>query len=105
MYAAKILNDVFTELIAKRHQQIDGDRSRRSRLSDNPLFCFVILTTPEYKDRMASLAKPGSNAGIDITATGSKLNETDLKELLDTIKDAVTLPRQLKESVKTIRIS
>ncbi len=103
IYLAKVLNNNdaarINNLCAKR--QSDG---QASKVENAPIYCFVILSTDGFKDRMAHCGQPGHdfNSGI-IMDSVSRLNETDLKEIQHTINIG-PVPLELKELIKNIEL-
>lgn len=65
-----------------------------------------MLTTPEYKDRMAHFKGTDHQTGTaEITSLGISLNPHDLQGMLNTILDpASPLPQALKKAVEDIKI-
>lgn len=103
IYLAKILNSHeakrVNNLCAKR--QSDG---QLAKVENSPLYCFVILSTDNFKDRMAHLGSTGhdfiSNLVMDIIG---RLNGDDLREIKKTIITG-PVPTELKELVRDLAV-
>lgn len=105
LYAAKILQADKTRTLRERQQQVDGNPALRERLQSHILYCFVILTTPEYKDRIAHFKGTDQTETLEVSALGVALNSHDLQEMLDTILSPTSpLPQALKKAVKDITL-
>ena len=103
IYLAKILNRTDGETINRLYlkRQSQGAMSN-IRTADSPLYCFVQLTTDEYKDRLAHFHQPGQDFGRDYAMDSvGRLNDADLKEIKETIMTG-PVPLELKELVKDI---
>ncbi|MFA6547511.1 MAG: hypothetical protein WCT11_01030 [Candidatus Magasanikbacteria bacterium] len=105
IYLAKILNradgEAINRLYLKRQNQ--GALSN-VKIADSPLYCFVQLTTNEYRDRLAHFHQPGQDFGRDyIMDSIGRLNDADLKEIKETITTG-PVPIELKELVKNIEL-
>lgn len=101
VYAARILNTDEGRQILGLMEKLSANRSRIT----NPLFCFVVLDTEDFKDRLAHFAKTGKDElGISIEKIG-KLNATDLAKIKEEIKkDNTIMPTLLKELVADITL-
>ena len=103
IYLAKILNRTDGEAISRLYlkRQSQGAMSN-IKTADSPLYCFVQLTTDEYKDRLAHFHQPGQDFGRDYAMDSvGRLNDADLKEIKETIMTG-PVPLELKELVKDI---
>lgn len=103
IYLAKILNHTDGEAINKLYikRQSQGAMSN-IKIADSPLYCFVQLTTNEFKDRLAHFHQPGQDFGRDyIMDSIGRLNDADLKEIKETIMKG-PVPLELKELIKNI---
>ncbi len=98
-YTAKILNKEDTS-------KVENQANRPSRIQiKSPLYCFVMLDTEEFKERMAHLHNTDKNEVNIYSDKYCSLNKKDLNALKAEILDPETLvPRQLKESIKDIEI-
>ena len=75
----------------------------RERLKRHPLYCYVILKTEEFKNRMAHFKNTGQDELGLIDKTGNTLNEEDLREIKkEIINPNSPLPRELKQLVATL---
>ncbi len=99
-YTARILNKSDTHEVKTM-----ADRAAKKGNIQNALYCFVMLDTEEFRDRMAHLHNPDRN---DVNAFMEKyctLESKDLLALKKEILDENTLvPRQLKDLVRDIEI-
>lgn len=105
IYLARILNssegDTINSLYLKK---LSGGAMSKVRVADSPLYCFVILTTEEFKNRMAHLHKSGYDFGpFSPMECMGRLNEKDLKEIKETIISG-PVPLELKDLVKGIKL-
>ena len=100
-YTARILSVNDTALVLKQ-----SNTTRASRPGvQSPLYCFVILSTEGFNERMAHLFNPDKNEVNIYTDKYCSINPGDLKALKKEILDPETLvPRQLKDLVKDIEI-
>lgn len=105
IYLAKILNRTDGDAINRLYliRQNQGAMSK-VKIADSPLYCFVQLTTNEFKDRLAHFHQPGQDFGRDcIMDSLGRLNEADLKEIKETIATG-PVPIELKELTKNIEL-
>lgn len=108
VYLAKILNreegNKINQLYLKR---LGGGAMTNIKVADHAIYCFVMLTTTEFKDRMTHLAKPplGHDFGSQFMFDRiGQLNTNDLKEIKQTIMTTGHVPIELKELVENIEI-
>lgn len=100
LYAAKILNPQHSKLVSETFVRRDRNQKMRGQTSQHPLYCFVMLSTEGFQDRMASFYKPYAKDPESVTGT---LNAQDIGQLIDTIVDpASPIPFELKELVSKI---
>ncbi|MBI5654982.1 hypothetical protein HZC53_05025 [Candidatus Uhrbacteria bacterium] len=97
-YAAKILNkDLSRQLAANSEQKAkSGNQPKNAKL-----FCFVMLTTPEFSNRAAHVGFSDQNEPFDqwIDKIGI-LNEEDLNNLRKEIVESNGVPLALQELLK-----
>lgn len=77
------------------------------KVADHSIYCFVMLTTTEFKDRMTHLAKPPLDHDFGSQFTFDRigqLNNDDLREIKQTIMTTGHVPIELKELVQNIEI-
>lgn len=77
------------------------------KISNSALYCFVMLSTAEFKDRMAHLAKPPLDHDFESQFTFDvirQLDNHDLKEIKDTIMTSGHVPMELKDLIKDVEI-
>ena len=105
VFAAEILSIKLSSQIENRYKQICWQNSTIKE--NNVLYCYVVLRTEEYKDRLAHLGLANKN-NIDFDKLINKLTITldikDKKEILNEIKQARAIPLGLKEVVKDILV-
>jgi hypothetical protein len=99
VYAAEILNEVKGRSILTLEARL-GEKKKSGEI----LFCYVILQTEEFKNRMAHLhgAKDG-DANIQFDFTSASLSNEDLVCMKREIMEG-PLPLILKEAIKDIDI-
>ena len=103
VYVAEILNKEQALLINNLYEKRDR-AGTLTKVKDNQLYCFVILTTEEFKDRMAHFHQPEHNEG-DLNFGGilCSLNTRDLKDIKSEILKG-PVPKELQELVKNINV-
>lgn len=102
-YAAEIFDIERTkEVLASYNRMVKKNGS--GYCESRPLYCFVILQTENFKNRMAHLGMTDHGAdNISFDTVGCKLNDQDLNELKNIIKDpSSAVNRGLRELVKDI---
>lgn len=101
-YAAKILDQANSrELDRASERQAKIDRDGRY----DTLYCFVMLTTPEYKDRAALVGFCDNNDGFDDGwhEPIGKVSDEDVKFLLQKIKESKGVPKALQDYANSIQ--
>jgi len=101
VYAAKILDEEKAEQILR----LDKLKTRNDKIKNNVLYSFVILSTDEFKDRMAHFYNTDKNniePSFDIVGL---LNKDDMKKVKEEIlyKNSA-VPIKLKELIKDIDV-
>lgn len=101
VYAAKILDKEKTDQVLK----LDKRRMRNEKVKSNVLYSFVVLSTNEFKNRMAHFSNTDKNniePSFDVIGL---LNKNDLKEVKGEIlyKNSA-VPIKLKELIKDIDV-
>jgi len=105
LYAALILpQDESRELNKYSSTQIKNGAKTGIMLT-KPLYCFVVLNTEEFKDRVAHIGFSDQHESTvdecgSLNPTG-KLNNFDLKQIKQEI-DGGAVPQDLKELTKSI---
>jgi hypothetical protein len=99
-YAAKILNTKVT----KQLEHLRLRSASANRKLEKPVYCFVVLTTAEVKDRAAFWGRSQQEANMIFNKLNISLNNTDLKNLKKDIEDSRAAPIALKEMVSAIKI-
>lgn len=104
IYTAKILDfDLSNQINNSFGAAIRKNKNIALR---NLLYCFVILTTEELKNRMASLAQTDSGRfEKEIKKQKLFLNKKDLAALKDEIVTSIGTPLILKELVSDLDVS
>jgi len=101
-YAAKVLNLDDTKSVMKLYEKRNA---RNSEKINNVLYSFVILNTPELKNRMAHLNNTDQNGRHNGYEVINTLNSKDLKEIKEEIMNkSSAVPLKLKELTKDIVI-
>lgn len=105
VYAAKILGKENTDKVYGLYKRKINGKSNTEKIKSNVLYSFVILTTDEFKDRMAHFSNTDKNniePSFDIIGS---LNETDLKAVKHEILDkSSAVPLKLKDMIKDIDV-
>lgn len=96
-YAAKILNE---ELTADLNSSGEW-AAKRGKAEDNPMYCFVILSTARFKNRAAHIGASGRNNPSTPEKIG-RLNKKDIDAIKEEIIESRGVPISLKEFVKGI---
>lgn len=104
IYAAKILDKEKTDKVLKLYEN-SCRTNRIEKVKSNVLYSFVILSTDEFKDRMAHFNNTDKNniePSFDILGV---LNEKDLKAVKHEILDkSSAVPLKLKEMIRDIDV-
>lgn len=100
IYAAKILNTGETKQLERLRLRSAG----ANRKLEKPIYCFVILTTKEVKDRAAFWGRSQQEVNMTFNKLNISLNNIDLKNLKKDIRDSRTAPIALKEMVSAVKI-
>lgn len=98
-FAAKVCDHENT----KNLKRLSDLRSRRAdnHADEDPTFCFVVLTTDEFKDQAAHYGRP--NVDIDIPMEFvCHLNETDLEVLKKEIKSDNAANQFLRKTIQEL---
>ena len=99
-YAAKVLNLDDTKSVLRLYEIRNAGNSEKI---NNVLYSFVILNTPEFKNRMAHLNNTDQNGHHDGYEVINTLNSKDLKEIKEEIiNKSSAVPLKLKELMKDI---
>ncbi len=104
LYAAQILDEERTKVI-KDLDNLRASKPDAQKYRSNPLYCYVVLSTEEFKDRMAHFGVPTQD-GIIIDKTGLVLNKEDIRALQRDICDpGAPVANELKQLVNDLAIS
>jgi len=104
IYVCQILDETNTQKINSLYEKIskhDDDCKNR------PAFCYIILQTKEFKDRMAHLGKDTEKDefGLDFDKMGIILDKKDLEAIKKEIENSKSpTPLGLKELIHNIDI-
>jgi hypothetical protein len=103
IYAAKILPRDLTKELDSRCQRLIS--RNKSTPQNGIIFCYVILTTDELKDRAAFYGKPELNM-FRLLSKNSKcfLNNEDLVKLKDDILNSRSVPVGLREIIQNTEV-
>ena len=105
LYAAQILNPEISGRIDKVYQSKIYNGKLTKVLEGNILYCYVILQTEEFKDRMAHFATTGKDGFSPLLEKlPLQLNKEDLKAIKAEIVEKNAIPLALKELVKSIPV-
>lgn len=106
LYAALILPIEDSKVLDSLQKRIK-DGAKAGQMLSNKLYCFVQLTTEEFKDRIAHLGNTQQDESTTTECTvlspTGKLNNFDLKQIKKEIEDGL-VPEQLKELTKDITV-
>ncbi|MDP3934862.1 MAG: hypothetical protein Q8Q46_01430 [Candidatus Giovannonibacteria bacterium] len=103
LYVAAILNKEDTSRVNTRYENLERN-GKIDQYKDHPLYCFVMLTTEEFKDRMANFYRPGHDeSNLNFGGILCSLNVRDLKDIKSEILKG-PVPKELQELVKNINI-
>lgn len=106
-------NDIYyCALILPTKESKHLHRSLESRLSRadievtrNPSYCYVILTTEDFSERMAHLKNSGKNAfSLTVNPLNKSIDKKDLQEIKKQILEHQSIPQGLRSIVKDINI-
>ena len=98
IYAALICSRPQTEQLVHMHDRIQAAGTGTTKLNENRLYCFVILTTEQFEGRAAHLANPAMEPSPRIQKDCS-LSEADIAQLKQEIRASRGVPNALKEIV------
>lgn len=102
IYTAKVLDLELSKEI--NNQFTIASRKNREVVLRNLLYCFVILSTDELKNRMASLSKTdGYRFEKEIKKQNIVLNDADIKALREEIVSSRGTPMILKELMSSLK--
>lgn len=100
VYVAKILG---TELSIQLSKECSRRITRNVKI-ERPLYCFVVLTTEELKNRVAHFGKPEKNPQIIFNKLSISLNDQDLINLKREIENSRAAPFGLRESISNLQL-
>src|SRR3989344_9097378 len=104
LYAAKILNNFETKAVSDLYEKRTRDPRNSNRIENHRLFCFVVLRTEDFRERVASLGKT-DNPSISVEILKTSLNKEDLKGIYEMIVNPTSpVSRPLKQLVADIQI-
>jgi len=105
IYVAQILSPIDSDKVRKLCEAKLKQTKNSILLKSNPLYCYVVLRTEEFKERLAHLHQSQKNeTDIIVEEVLCTLNEGDLKEIKEEILTGA-VPLELRELVKNIDLS
>ena len=104
LYVAQILSQEHTKQLNHQSEKISKQPHRAQFMEKQPLYCFVILRTEDFRDRAAFLGRPEMDDDL-VFDVYSQLECEDLKKIKDEIirKDSPVSPK-LKELISDIDV-
>lgn len=106
LYAAQILNLEVSGKIERIYQSKVYKGKLTKILEGNILYCYVILQTKEFKNRMAHFATTGRDGFAQLLEKlPIQLRKEDLKAIKEEIISKNAIPMALKELVKNISLN
>lgn len=111
IFLALTLDNLYVATILPTEKSKDLDRFCSSKVrknfsrTDSPLYCYIILTTEEVKERAAQFGFPAlENCLTALHKLPVILNKKDLEDLKSGILNTRATPGALKEIVKGINL-
>jgi hypothetical protein len=106
VYLASILGQMDSEILKSRREQTEkkakqGDSAAHYRLLNNANFRFIVLTTEEFKERIAMYDPLLNDPDLISNVIVGSVNENDLKELIKEI-DGDGYPGELRKFVRSL---
>ncbi|MFA5954259.1 MAG: hypothetical protein WC817_01840 [Patescibacteria group bacterium] len=103
VYAAKVLDKGKTQKIKELYEKKQRDM-RNNGLESRRIFCFVMLDTESFRERMAHLAQPEHDSdNITPNKLGFCINSADKAAIRDEILNPGSpVPRDLKKLVAAL---
>lgn len=107
VYLASILGEMDSEIFKHRRNQTEkkamqGDSAAQNRLLKNANFRFIVLTTDEFKERIAMYDPLLNDPDLISNVVIGQINENDLKELITEI-DGDGYPGELRKYVRSLK--
>lgn len=107
VYLASILSETQSEIYKHRRNQtekkaLQGDSAAQHRLLKNANFRFIVLTTDEFKERIAMYDPILNDPDLISNVVIGQINENDLKELITEI-DGDGYPGELRKYVRSLK--
>lgn len=99
IFAAKICDHENTKNL-KRLTDLRATRGN-NRVDENPTFCFVVLTTDEFKNQAAHYGRPDMDTGISMEFI-CRLNDEDLGALKKEIKADNAANQFLRKTIQEL---
>lgn len=107
LYAAQILSKEYTDKLNSLYERKCKHPRHAERIKNHVLYCFVILSTDNFRDRAAHLGlseRPEVDDDI-LLDIYCRLDQQDLKEIKSEImREDSTVPIKLKELISDIVI-
>jgi hypothetical protein len=105
IYVAQILSPIDSDKV-RRMCEVKLKQAKNSiLLKNNPLYCYVVLRTEEFKERLAHFHQSQKNeTDLIVEEVVCTLNKDDLKDIKEEIL-AGAVPLELKGLIKDIDLS
>ncbi len=102
IYVARIFDKTQTQQVQFLYNKKFNQGHLQGAAKDNQLYSFVILTTEEYRERMANFANPQKDVNIIPDVIG-KVNEEDLAAIKkEILSDECPVATVVKEYIKSL---
>lgn len=102
IYVARIFDISQTRQVMSLYERKLQNGHLTGASKDNALYSFVVLTTEEFNERMASFARTQEDVNILPDIIG-RVNERDLKDIKEEIlSDNCPVAKVLKEYIKSL---
>ena len=102
LYAARIFNDKQTSQVLTLYDKKYKSGHIRGYAKDQNIYSFVVLTTEEFEERMASFANTQNDTDILPDIIG-KINDEDLEAIKkEILSDSCPVAQTLKEYIASL---
>lgn len=99
-FAARIIDSEKTKDLI-RHRDARS-KSPKNHTADQPLYCFVVLTTSDFEDQAAHYGRPEIQIDGGAFEVISRLNEVDLEALKEEIRTDGAVNTSLKNGINEL---
>lgn len=105
-YAAKILEPQLSRKVITIYERVSSRGGAATRLEDSPVYCFVVLRTPDYVNRVANYAQQGTNEITDAVGFEklTQLIPEDIEELRKAVIGSKGVSQELRDLVRLITL-